>query len=57
MINYQKEFQKFATKHHKINSMYYDKIVNHTISPLGMTPYILEERRFANGRFFASYDG
>jgi len=45
MINYQKEFQKFATKHHKISSMYYDKIVNHITSPISMTPYILEERR------------
>jgi len=45
MINYQKEFQKFATKHHKISSMYYEKIVNHMTSPIGMTPYILEERR------------
>jgi len=44
-MNYQKEFQKFATKHHKINSMYYDKIVNHITSPISMTPYILEERR------------
>jgi len=45
MMNYQKEFQKFATKHHKINNMYYDKIVNHITSPIAMTPYILEERR------------
>jgi len=44
-MNYQKEFQKFATKHHKISSMYYDKIVSHIASPIGMTPYILEERR------------
>ncbi len=34
-----KEFQKYATKHHGINSMYYDKIVS------SMTPYIIEERQ------------
>lgn len=43
-MDYGKEFQKFATKHHKINSMYYDKIVSR-VTPLGMTPYILEERQ------------
>ncbi len=43
-MNYGKEFQKFATKHHKINSMYYDKIVSRVTPPVGMTPYILEER-------------
>jgi len=40
-----KQFQKFATKHHKINSMYYDKIVSRVTPPVGMTPYILEERQ------------
>jgi len=44
-MDYGKEFQKFATKHHKISNMYYDKLVNYITSPLGMTPYILEERR------------
>ncbi len=44
-MNYGKEFQKFATKHHKINSMYYDKIVSRVTPPVGMTPYILEERQ------------
>ena len=38
-MNYGKEFKKFATKHHGVNSMYYDKIVS------GMTPYIIEERQ------------
>ena len=38
-MNYDKEFKKFATKHHGINSMYYDKIVS------SMTPYIIEERQ------------
>ena len=27
-MNYGKEFKKYATKHHGINSMYYDKIVS-----------------------------
>jgi ATP-dependent Clp protease protease subunit len=34
-----KQFKKFATKHHGVNSMYYDKIV------ASMTPYIIEERQ------------
>ncbi|MAW09509.1 MAG: ATP-dependent Clp protease proteolytic subunit [Flavobacteriaceae bacterium TMED200] len=38
-MNYKKEFKKFATKKHGINSMYYDKIVS------SMTPYIIEERQ------------
>ncbi len=37
-MNYGQEFKKYATKHHGINSMYYDKIVS------SMTPYIIEER-------------
>ncbi len=43
-MDYGKEFRKYATKHHKINSMYYDKIVSKA-TPVGMTPYILEERQ------------
>ena len=38
-MNYKKEFEKYATKHHNINSLYYDKIVS------SMTPYIIEERQ------------
>jgi ATP-dependent Clp protease protease subunit len=34
-----KQFKKFATKHHGVNSLYYDKIVS------SMTPYIIEERQ------------
>ena len=34
-----KEFKDYATKHHGINSMYYDKIIS------SMTPYIIEERQ------------
>lgn len=38
-MDYKKEFKKFATKHHGINSIYLDKIVS------SMTPYIIEERQ------------
>ena len=29
-MNYSEEFKKYATKHHGVNSMYYDKIVSIT---------------------------
>lgn len=38
-MDYGKEFKKFATKEHGINSMYYDKLVS------SVTPYIIEERQ------------
>ena len=38
-MNYGKEFKKYTTKHHGVNSLYYDKIVS------SMTPYIIEERQ------------
>jgi ATP-dependent Clp protease protease subunit len=38
-MNYGKEFKKYATKHHGVNSMHYDNIVS------SMTPYIIEERQ------------
>jgi ATP-dependent Clp protease protease subunit len=38
-MNYGKEFKEYATKHHGINSMYYDKIVSN------VTPYIMEDRQ------------
>ncbi len=38
-MDYGKEFKKFATKHHGINSMYYDTFVS------SVTPYIIEERQ------------
>jgi ATP-dependent Clp protease, protease subunit len=46
-MNYGKEFRQYATKHHGINSLYYDKIVSRVtpIGPQGMTPYIMEERQ------------
>jgi len=38
-MDYGKEFEKFATKHHGISSMHYDKLVS------SVTPYIIEERQ------------
>ena len=38
-MDYAKEFKKYATKHHGINSLYYENIVS------SMTPYIIEERQ------------
>lgn len=38
-MNYGKEFKKFATKHHGINSLHYDKLIS------SVTPYIIEERQ------------
>lgn len=38
-MNYGNEFKKYATKHHGINSLYYDKLVS------SVTPYIIEERQ------------
>ena len=39
-----KQFKKFATKHHGVNNLYYDKIVT-AMTPTNMTPYIIEERQ------------
>ncbi len=38
-MNYSKEFEKYATKHHGISSTYYNQIIS------SMTPYIIEERQ------------
>ncbi|MDG1504180.1 MAG: ATP-dependent Clp endopeptidase proteolytic subunit ClpP [Flavicella sp.] len=38
-MDYGKEFEKYATKHHGISSMHYDKIRS------SVTPYIMEERQ------------
>lgn len=43
-MDYGKEFKKYATKHHGINSMYYDQIVSR-MYPTSMTPNIIEERQ------------
>ncbi|MBZ9729516.1 ATP-dependent Clp endopeptidase proteolytic subunit ClpP [Salegentibacter sp. JZCK2] len=43
-MDYGKEFEKYATKHHGINSNYYQKIVG-SMTPTGMTPNIIEERQ------------
>lgn len=42
-MNYGKEFKNYATKHHGINNLYYDKLISR-VTPTGMTPYIMEER-------------
>ncbi len=38
-MDYGKEFKQYATKHHGISSMHYDKLVS------SVTPYIIEERQ------------
>ena len=38
-MDYGNEFKKYATKHHGVNSLHYDKIVS------SLTPYIIEERQ------------
>lgn len=43
-MDYGKEFKKYATQHHGINSMHYDNIVS-SMYPVGMTPNIIEERQ------------
>ena len=43
-MNYNKEFKKYATKHHGVSSLYYDKLTA-AMTPTGMTPYIIEERQ------------
>ena len=44
-MDYGKEFEKYATKHHGINSNYYNKIISTVTPPVGMTPNIIEERQ------------
>ena len=43
-MDFGKEFRKYATKHHKVNNLYYDKIVSGMMPKASMTPYIIEER-------------
>lgn len=43
-MDYANEFQKYATKHHGVNSMYYDQIIS-SMYPVNMTPNIIEERQ------------
>lgn len=38
-MDFGKEFKKYATKHHGINSLYYNELVS------SLTPYIIEERQ------------
>src|SRR5690606_1664194 len=41
---YGKEFRKYATKHHKVNNLYYDKMVSKMTPTGSMSPYIIEAR-------------
>ena len=43
-MDYGKEFKKYATKHHGVNSLYYDQLKN-AMTPTAMTPNIIEERQ------------
>ena len=43
-MNYGDEFKKYATKHHGINSLYYEKMMS-AMYPVGLTPNIIEERQ------------
>jgi ATP-dependent Clp protease, protease subunit len=43
-MNLKKEFKSFATKHHGVNSLYFDKILN-KMTPTNLTPNIIEERQ------------
>ena len=43
-MDYGKEFKKYATQHHGINSMHYDQIMS-SLYPMNMTPNIIEERQ------------
>ena len=43
-MDYGKEFRKYATLDHNINSNYYDKVID-SMMPVGMTPNIIEERQ------------
>ncbi|MBQ4818640.1 ATP-dependent Clp endopeptidase proteolytic subunit ClpP [Aquimarina sp. MMG016] len=43
-MDYGKEFEKYATQHHGINSNYYNEIIS-SMYPTNMTPNIIEERQ------------
>ncbi|THV59335.1 ATP-dependent Clp endopeptidase proteolytic subunit ClpP [Flagellimonas alvinocaridis] len=43
-MDYGKEFKKYATQHHGMNSMHYDNIMS-SMYPVNMTPNIIEERQ------------
>lgn len=43
-MDYGKEFKKYATQHHGMNSMHYDNIMS-SMYPMNMTPNIIEERQ------------
>lgn len=44
-MDFGKEFKKYATKHHGVNSLYYDKLATR-LTPTNLTPNIIEERQF-----------
>ncbi|WP_294818229.1 ATP-dependent Clp endopeptidase proteolytic subunit ClpP [uncultured Flavobacterium sp.] len=46
-MDYGKEFRKYATKHHGVNNLYYDKMIGRVtpMNPTNLTPYIMEERQ------------
>ena len=43
-MNFGREFEKYATKHHGINGNYYNDIIT-SMTPVGLTPNIIEERQ------------
>ncbi len=43
-MDYGKEFEKYATKHHGVSSTYYNQIIS-SMFPVNMTPNIIEERQ------------
>lgn len=44
-MDFGKEFKKYATKHLGINSMHVENYMESSISPMGLTPNIIEERQ------------
>jgi len=44
-MDFGKEFKKYATKHMGINSMHVDHYIESSLTPVGLTPNIIEERQ------------
>lgn len=44
-MNWKEEFQKFAVKDQRINSEFVDHYITSSVTPMGMTPNIIEERQ------------
>ena len=54
-MDFNKEFKKYATGHHGLNSMHVGNYIDSSL-----TPYIIEERQLkccSDGRFFTLNDG